>query len=53
MKQQIKRCPECGSLVRGTVKLSTTGSFLQSAEEGEAKEVLDYLSNGDGSEWQC
>lgn len=49
MKQQIKRCPECGSLVRGTVKLSTAESFLQSAGEGAAKEVLDYLTGGGGT----
>lgn len=49
MKQQIKRCPECGSLVRGTVKLSTTESFLQSAGEGAAKVVLDFLTGGGGT----
>lgn len=48
MKEQIRKCPQCGSFVRGAVKLSTTESMAQGVGEGALKFTVDLLTGGIG-----
>lgn len=48
MKQQIKKCPKCNSLVRGTVVLSGTEGAIQGAAQGIVKSVVNSFTYGVG-----
>lgn len=48
MKQQIKRCPKCNSLVRGTVVLSGTEGVIQGAAQGVVKGIINGVTYGIG-----